>query len=139
MSSPSTTMKIAMGCFFALFLFMGVGVGIDAFIMGAPLIFVLVPIGIGTVGCLFGVAALKGGMNGTMPSPPSFEIPSSSEMGHVIGQRMTSSGKKIVYQVPAKCPDCGANLSEEGIEWVGPLKARCPYCSATVDAQERTL
>ncbi|MCF2136694.1 MAG: hypothetical protein K9W43_05565 [Candidatus Thorarchaeota archaeon] len=38
-------------------------------------------------------------------------------------------------RLPAKCPSCGADLSTESIDWVGPLEARCSYCGATVRAK----
>ncbi|MHA1770109.1 MAG: hypothetical protein ACTSYL_11570 [Candidatus Thorarchaeota archaeon] len=42
-------------------------------------------------------------------------------------------------RLPAKCPSCGASLSPEGIDWVGPLEAKCSYCGATVRAKLERL
>ncbi|RLI50999.1 MAG: hypothetical protein DRO73_01395 [Candidatus Thorarchaeota archaeon] len=38
------------------------------------------------------------------------------------------------YVPPAVCPACGVALSEESIEWVGPLKVRCSHCGTVADA-----
>lgn len=47
--------------------------------------------------------------------------------------------EKSIYQMPTKCPSCGAAISTEEVDWVGPLQAKCPYCNATVDSQEKVL
>jgi hypothetical protein len=43
--------------------------------------------------------------------------------------------RRIIYQVPNKCPECGGSLSNEEVDWVGPLQAKCPFCRTTVEAQ----
>jgi hypothetical protein len=43
--------------------------------------------------------------------------------------------RRIIYQVPSKCPECGGSLSNEEVDWVGPLQAKCPFCRTTVEAQ----
>ena len=43
--------------------------------------------------------------------------------------------RRIIYQVPKKCPECGGSLSNEEVDWVGPLQAKCPYCRTTIEAQ----
>lgn len=138
MSTPPL-FKIVIGCFFALFFMIAIGMGITAFNSGAPLIIAITTIGMGSVALLFGIAILSSGNKSSMPEPPAFDLPTPDRGDYLVGQRTTDFGRKIVFQVPSKCPDCGANLSEEDIEWVGPLQARCPYCSATVDAKEREL
>jgi len=58
---------------------------------------------------------------------PSFAVPSSASV--------RSDGPDIrTVRLPSSCPSCGAALSPEGIDWVGPLEARCSYCGATVRA-----
>jgi predicted Zn-ribbon and HTH transcriptional regulator len=47
------------------------------------------------------------------------------------------SSQRVVYQVPPRCPSCGASLNTEQVEWVGPLQTQCPYCLATIEATER--
>ena len=47
--------------------------------------------------------------------------------------------EKSVYQAPSKCTSCGASISSESVDWVGPLQIQCPYCNATIDAEERIL
>jgi hypothetical protein len=58
---------------------------------------------------------------------PSFVIP-ESRRGYSDGVEMKT------VRLPDKCPSCGASLSPEGIDWVGPLEARCNYCGGTVKA-----
>lgn len=43
--------------------------------------------------------------------------------------------RRIIYQVPRKCPECGGSLSNEEVDWVGPLQAKCPFCRTTIEAQ----
>lgn len=43
--------------------------------------------------------------------------------------------RRIIYQVPTVCPECGGSLSNEEVDWVGPLQAKCPYCRTTIEAQ----
>lgn len=105
---------------------MGLGAGITAFNIGAPVIFLFVPIGIGTLGLLLGIASLMVDTGDSMQASPVFDPVSTESVEHFVGWKKTSSGEKIVYQVPLKCPESGANLNEESIEWVGPLKAQCP-------------
>ena len=42
-------------------------------------------------------------------------------------------------RLPAKCPSCGASLSQEDIDWVGALEAECNYCGAVVKAHLERL
>lgn len=42
-------------------------------------------------------------------------------------------------RLPAKCPSCGASLSQEDIDWVGALEAECNYCGAVVKARLERL
>ena len=37
-------------------------------------------------------------------------------------------------RLPLKCPSCGAEVSHESVDWVGPLEAKCSYCGATMRA-----
>ena len=47
-----------------------------------------------------------------------------------------SDGTEIrTVRLPERCPSCGAAVTQEHIDWVGPLEARCNYCGSTVRAQ----
>ena len=37
-------------------------------------------------------------------------------------------------RLPLKCPSCGAEVSHENVDWVGPLEAKCSYCGGTMRA-----
>ncbi len=47
--------------------------------------------------------------------------------------------KSFIHEPPSFCSDCGAALSSEGIEWVGPLTVKCPYCGATHATEKREV
>jgi len=50
-----------------------------------------------------------------------------------------SRERSYVHEPPTFCKDCGASLSAEAIEWVGPLTVKCPYCSATHPTEKREV
>ncbi len=51
----------------------------------------------------------------------------------------TPKEKTYIHEPPRFCSDCGATLSSEGIEWVGPLTVKCPYCGATHATEKREV
>ena len=51
----------------------------------------------------------------------------------------TPKEKSFVHEPPRFCNDCGASLSSEEIEWVGPLSVKCPYCGATHATEKREV
>ena len=59
----------------------------------------------------------------------------------MMGARTTEAPKEktFIYEPPRFCADCGATLSSEGIEWVGPLTVKCPYCGATHATEKREV
>ncbi|MBS3795264.1 MAG: hypothetical protein KGY80_10220 [Candidatus Thorarchaeota archaeon] len=68
--------------------------------------------------------------SGFTVQPPSYVIP---ERHRREGTRSDGSTMQTV-RLPERCPSCGASLSHESIDWVGPLEAKCSYCGATVRA-----
>ncbi len=70
------------------------------------------------------------------PTPPETFTVHAPE--HVIPpeHRVRADGADIrTVRLPTKCPECGAVVSHETIDWVGPLEAACNYCGATVRAK----
>ncbi|MHA2396480.1 MAG: hypothetical protein ACXAC0_07240 [Candidatus Thorarchaeota archaeon] len=59
----------------------------------------------------------------------------------MMGARATETPKEksFVHEPPRFCNDCGASLSSEEIEWVGPLSVKCPYCGATHATEKREV
>ncbi len=57
------------------------------------------------------------------------------------GGRATEAPKEksFIHEPPRFCKDCGASLSSEDIEWVGPLSVKCPYCGATHATEKREV
>lgn len=51
----------------------------------------------------------------------------------------TPREKSYIHEPPSFCSDCGASLSSEEIEWVGPLTVKCPYCGATHRTEKREV
>lgn len=47
---------------------------------------------------------------------------------------MTHGSQTTTVRLPLKCPSCGAEVSHESVDWVGPLEAQCSYCSSTMRA-----
>ncbi len=44
--------------------------------------------------------------------------------------------EETIY-IPLTCPHCQAAITNEGLEWVGPMIFKCPSCGTTVHAQMR--
>lgn len=55
------------------------------------------------------------------------------------GVAETPKEKTFIHEPPRFCSDCGATMSSEGIEWVGPLTVKCPYCGATHATEKREV
>ncbi len=60
---------------------------------------------------------------------PAFVIPERHR-----GQTRSDGTEMTTVRLPEKCPSCGAAISQEGIDWVGPLEAKCSYCGGTLRA-----
>jgi hypothetical protein len=59
----------------------------------------------------------------------------------MMGTRNTEAPreKSFIHEPPRFCKECGASLSSEEIEWVGPLSVKCPYCGATHATEKREV
>jgi len=143
MSQGSMPGKMVGICFMILWCSIAFGMGITALQWGAPFIFVLAPFGMGLFGVVFCIALARGGMP---PMARTVRLRRYSDeyvthTGDSFGREYTPprEKRKSIYQVPSVCPSCGAAISTESVDWVGPLEAQCPYCMATFDAEERTL
>ena len=79
--------------------------------------------------CRRGAGIAQGVARGfTMEAPP-FAIPKRHR-----GQRRSDGSEMTTVRLPEKCPSCGASISQEGINWTGPLEAECSYCGGTLRA-----
>ena len=65
---------------------------------------------------------------------PRFAIPESQR-----GKTRTDGAQIKTVRLPTTCPNCDAAISQEKIDWVGPLEAKCNYCGATVRAKLESL
>jgi len=59
--------------------------------------------------------------------------------GSISTRRAESKERTYIHEPPRFCNDCGASLSAESIEWVGPLSIKCPYCGATHATEKREV
>ena len=50
------------------------------------------------------------------------------------GSVQRHGSQTTTVRLPLKCPSCGAEVSHEGVDWVGPLEAKCGYCGGTMRA-----
>jgi DNA-directed RNA polymerase subunit RPC12/RpoP len=102
----------------------------DTFDVGTILFYVLV---IPMISCLLGIGVILYGVRDS--------IGSNRSLGLIANPRyaVPSGDKSYVYEPPSFCSSCGAALTSEGIEWVGPLTIKCPYCGATQAAVKREI
>lgn len=103
--------------------------------------FIIVPIFIIVIIIIVVVGVFRAGTSmsreiarGFTVEAPSFVIPDRYR------DRTRSDGSQMTtVRLPERCPSCGASLSHEGIDWVGPLEAKCSYCGGTVRANFERL
>ena len=136
--SGSTAGKAVAVCFFIMWVIITFGMGFTFLQWGAPGIIGIVPFMMGIFGIVMCIAILKAKSTAKrLPRLGSGYSISTGDSMYV--ERPSVSERKVIYQVPERCPSCGAPLSDEEVDWVGPLQARCPYCFATVNVTPRDL
>lgn len=47
--------------------------------------------------------------------------------------------RTYIHDIPDKCPNCKGQISNETVEWVGPLTAKCPYCGSSIKTEKREV
>ena len=97
--------------------------GITIFIIVVTIV-IIVAVCRGSAGIARGVAR-----GFTMEAPP-FAIPDRHR-----GQTRSDGSEMTTVRLPEKCPSCGAGISQEGLDWTGPLEAKCNYCGGTLRAK----
>jgi hypothetical protein len=101
-------------------------------------IFSIIALMIGPLGILFIIFAVLVFVNGAkQKEAKKLGMPSEVKQTGSTSSSPTvvRVDRRIIYQVPSKCPECGASLSNEDVDWVGPLQAKCPFCRTTVEAK----
>lgn len=80
--------------------------------------------------CRGGASIARGVASGFTMEAPSFAIPDRHR-----GQTRSDGSEMTTVRLPEKCPSCGAGISQEDIDWVGPLEAKCNYCGGILRAK----
>jgi hypothetical protein len=113
--------------------------GLFALQMGAPIIFPLFAFGMGCIPILFFAfvcrskkkfeqqVGIQRYRDDTIVYTGDYQLDSEPE----------SKEPEKVYLIPAECPTCLKPISDDVVDWVGPLKAKCPYCETIIEAKEK--
>jgi len=142
MSGDSKVGYIVGICFMALWCTIAFGMGISALQMGAPILFALIPFGMGVFGIVFCIAGFASQRRRQQKQSEIRRYSGESIVytgDYSLQSEPASQNQKKVYVVPSNCPSCGVSIDTEEIDWVGPLQAKCPNCGAAIDAEERTF
>ena len=61
-------------------------------------------------------------------------VNNSQPTGMIVKERVIEKKEEVVLikTVPNTCSECGAPLSEESVDWVGPEKFKCPTCGSVL-------
>ncbi len=79
-------------------------------------------------------SAMSKAVDSFVVEAPYFAVPESRR------EKTRSDGAQIkTVRLPTTCPICSAAISQEKIDWVGPLEAQCNYCGATVRAKLESM
>ena len=94
-----------------------------------PIIFVVVFVIIAVTVCRGGIGIARTVSQGFRVEAPSFVIPDRYR-----DHRRSDGSQMTTVRLPDKCPSCGATVTQEGIDWTGPLEAKCSYCGGVLRA-----
>ncbi len=89
-------------------------------------------LGIPFIACMIGVTLIL----------RSIPFPGGSIFARKIGRPVDtgpSAETSFIHETPKTCSSCGAGISAETVEWVGPLSIKCSYCGATLDTVRREV
>ncbi len=109
--------------------------GLLASIDPFDLIFIIIPVVIFVPICIGSLVSNRRGRKGReFHESIAVEAPI-----HVIPDKHKKSvqyhgSQTTTVRLPLKCPSCGAEVSHEGVDWVGPMEAKCGYCGGTMRA-----
>jgi len=95
-----------------------------------PIFFIVIFIIIAVTVCRSGARVAGNVARGFTMNAPPFAIPERQR-----GQTRADGTEMTTVRLPERCPSCGASISQESIDWVGPLEAKCTYCGGTLRAR----
>jgi DNA-directed RNA polymerase subunit RPC12/RpoP len=102
----------------------------DTYDVGTILFYVLV---VPMVSALIGIGVILYGIRDSVGNAGLIGLTANRQAAAMLKE------KSYVYEPPRFCSDCGAAITSEGIEWVGPLSVKCPYCGATLSTEKREV
>ena len=79
-------------------------------------------------------SAMSKAVDSFVVEAPRFAVPESRR-----GKTRSDGAQIKTVRLPTTCPICSAAISQEKIDWVGPLEAQCNYCGATVRAKLESM
>jgi hypothetical protein len=127
-------------CFMIFWCTVAFSMGFMILSLGAPFPVYLIPFGMGLFGIFMCIAIARGQTGMAKESAGGFTIESAdSTYEQYRARAVRRDGERILFQVPSRCPECDASISQESVDWVGPLQAECPYCHTTIDVEKKTI
>jgi hypothetical protein len=90
---------------------------------------VLAPICIGLIACRRSRRGVQRIHESIAVEAPIHALPDKYQ-----GSVQRHGSQTTTVRLPLNCPSCGAEVSHEGVDWVGPLEAKCSYCGGTMRA-----
>jgi hypothetical protein len=130
---PSNSSNRGCTCYLLFLCISTIAVGIFIQNSGAPFEALLIVYGLGLLWLVATIGAAAGKL-GPTTFVTSFGIDPLE-----IARSQEGTKDKVIYQVPPVCPGCGASISQEEVDWVGPLQAKCPYCRNTIEVEKKSL
>jgi hypothetical protein len=76
-----------------------------------------------------------------IPQESLYSLPSIVDQPEKDLRNVPSSERPeaMIPKLPPKCGACGAPVSMQNVEWVGPLNAQCSRCSSAIDVEWQKL
>lgn len=76
-----------------------------------------------------------------VPQGSLFSLPTATDTGKKDHKTDASPDRlgAMIPKLPSNCSACGAPVSMQNVEWVGPLSAQCSRCASAIDVEWQKL